>query len=342
MTFPIITNVEVPTYAVTQLIDPPNPPKKIRKKRAPKHDFKDGLGRVAAHRHDNGRGWIADTAKVEDSVYVGTGCEIFQNAIVRGNVRLQGNSRIFGGAAVSGAVLLQKEAAIYGKAVVRDQTTLTDTVRLFGEAHVSGTSSLYSNSFVCDSAHVFSTSLHGDCQIRGSALLVRSTLHGGNGGNNGFIEIKGNAALIHATVQGHVSVAGSAQILRSNIRNHFSTVATKLSECVIVSDESYIYVPVVLEHHAVIIRSQLYQQHTEPQFPNSDDGHVHIAGRTVIQQQTLNSRAALQNYLNAFAMNSRFGPAQVLPNGQLTQTIVRNWDQATPQRRIMRLQEATP
>lgn len=35
------------------------------------YDF--GAGLVPAHRHPNGRGWVANTAKVDASAYVGLG-----------------------------------------------------------------------------------------------------------------------------------------------------------------------------------------------------------------------------------------------------------------------------
>lgn len=36
-----------------------------------KHDFGDGRGEVPAHQHPNGGGWVEDTAKVDELVYVG-------------------------------------------------------------------------------------------------------------------------------------------------------------------------------------------------------------------------------------------------------------------------------
>ena len=47
-------------------------------------DFKDGHGRVPAHRHVNGGGWVADTAKVEDTAFVGEDARVYGTAWVCG------------------------------------------------------------------------------------------------------------------------------------------------------------------------------------------------------------------------------------------------------------------
>ena len=43
-------------------------------------DFEDGNGPVPAHQHVIGGGWVADTATVEDSAYVGPNARVFGNA----------------------------------------------------------------------------------------------------------------------------------------------------------------------------------------------------------------------------------------------------------------------
>ena len=53
-----------------------------------KHDFKNGKGLVPAHRHSNGGGWVADTARVSDSVYVGEFARVFGNADVFGDAKV--------------------------------------------------------------------------------------------------------------------------------------------------------------------------------------------------------------------------------------------------------------
>jgi hypothetical protein len=46
------------------------------------YNFKDGLGPVPAHKHPNGGGWVADTATVADTAYVGPEAKVYDNARV--------------------------------------------------------------------------------------------------------------------------------------------------------------------------------------------------------------------------------------------------------------------
>jgi hypothetical protein len=48
----------------------------------PLFDFQDGNGPVPAHQHSDGGGWVADTAYVDDSVYVGPDALVFDSARV--------------------------------------------------------------------------------------------------------------------------------------------------------------------------------------------------------------------------------------------------------------------
>ena len=312
----------------------PTPLIKIRKKRAPKHDFKDGLGRVFAHKHDNGNGWVADTATVEDTVYVGPRAQIFQRATVKGKVRLTGAARIFGHAIVSGGALLSKNAAIYGTAVVRDTTTMTDDTRVFGSAHVSGTSQMFGYAYAGESAQVFSTTIMGQSKIYGNALVVRSHVYA-------FAEIKGACSVIHSTIDGRVTVKDRAQILRSGLRNNrdFTAGDIVIGDFAIVADESLLSYPIAVLEHAVIVRSQLYCQLYETQ-PEPVQP-LRLNGRVVMQHQTFRTRQELQNALNLLAQHGgRLGAAQIMPNGQVANFSARldqiKFEPPAP-RRVMRL-----
>lgn len=59
-------------------------------------DFQDGNGPVPAHRHPNGGGWVADTATVEETAYVGADARVSGSALVEGGVQLLGDTRISG------------------------------------------------------------------------------------------------------------------------------------------------------------------------------------------------------------------------------------------------------
>ena len=65
-------------------------------------DFGDGNGPVPAHRHPNGGGWVADTAKVYETSYVGPDAQVYGDAWVSGNARVYGYAEVFGKARVNG------------------------------------------------------------------------------------------------------------------------------------------------------------------------------------------------------------------------------------------------
>jgi acyl-[acyl carrier protein]--UDP-N-acetylglucosamine O-acyltransferase len=60
------------------------------------------------HQHPNGKGWISNTAKVADSVYVGP------YAVVYGEAELTGKVRVLDLAQVSGHAKLSGDAVVAG------------------------------------------------------------------------------------------------------------------------------------------------------------------------------------------------------------------------------------
>ena len=69
------------------------PEKQLARPIAETFDFDDGNGPVPAHRHSNGRGWVADTATVSPDAYVGPNAWVFGNARVSG--RVFGYARVY-------------------------------------------------------------------------------------------------------------------------------------------------------------------------------------------------------------------------------------------------------
>lgn len=76
------------------------------------HDFNDGNGPVPAHRHSNGGGWVADTAKVDASAHVGPDAKVY------GYAHVSGNAHVYGNACVSGYAQVYGDAQLYGYAWV--------------------------------------------------------------------------------------------------------------------------------------------------------------------------------------------------------------------------------
>lgn len=59
-------------------------------------DFQDDNGPVPVHQHANGGGWVADTARVAETSYVGPNAQVYGSALVEGGVQLLSDTRISG------------------------------------------------------------------------------------------------------------------------------------------------------------------------------------------------------------------------------------------------------
>ena|ERR1035437_6301575 len=82
------------------------------------------------HQHSNGRGWVANTARVADSVFVG------EHALVYGQAELTGNVRVMDAAQVSGTAKLSGNVLLYGNAWV-DKGSFTGNTRIHINARVA-------------------------------------------------------------------------------------------------------------------------------------------------------------------------------------------------------------
>ena len=78
--------------------------------------FDFGDGPVAAHRHPNGGGWVADSATVEASALVSGNAQVYGNALVSGNAWVCGNALVYGDAQVSDDARVSGNAQVSGNA----------------------------------------------------------------------------------------------------------------------------------------------------------------------------------------------------------------------------------
>src|SRR5512133_2451498 len=81
---------------------------------------------VQYHHHLNGGGLVAETAQVEDSVYIGP-C-----AKVCGHCKVSGDVLIFGHAWLSGTAEVSGRAQIFGNARVCDNASIRDDAKVYG------------------------------------------------------------------------------------------------------------------------------------------------------------------------------------------------------------------
>jgi len=102
-------------------------------------DFADGLGPVAAHRHPNGRGVIADSVKLAGdpaTIYIGPEARVFGNATIGRDVIIESHAQVYGDAIVTNGSFVMNEAHVFGKASLDqyagalDHSTVTGNARL--------------------------------------------------------------------------------------------------------------------------------------------------------------------------------------------------------------------
>lgn len=106
-------------------------------------DFGDGAGEVPAHQHPKGKGWVADTAHVDDDCFIGEFAQVFGRARVTGNAIIKDYARVYG------------EATVYGNARVYGDAQVAENASVFGDARVSGHAQIYGSARILDMAQVY-------------------------------------------------------------------------------------------------------------------------------------------------------------------------------------------
>jgi carbonic anhydrase/acetyltransferase-like protein (isoleucine patch superfamily) len=140
------------------------------------HDFGDGNFEVPAHKHPNGGGWVAETARVDPTVYLGEDAKVFGDARVSGNAQVYYNARVSGNAQVSDAYVS-------------------------GNAQISGTAEI-SGGYVSGKAHISGGNISAGI-IVGGRISGNAQISGGR--------ISGNAQISGGTVEGG-TISGDAVI----------------------------------------------------------------------------------------------------------------------------------
>lgn len=115
-------------------------------------------------RHPNGGGFVARTAKVDDSVYVGKDARVLGYATVTGNARIDGHATVTGSARVSGNAVVTGHAVVAENAQVKDNAIIADYAGVMGDSVVSD------NARVIESGLVFNTyKVSGNATVKGVA-----------------------------------------------------------------------------------------------------------------------------------------------------------------------------
>lgn len=124
-------------------------------------DFGDGQGKVPAHQHTRGGGWVAETAHVDDTCYVGP------HAVVYGHARVTGNAIINDYAKVYDKAQVYDNARVYGDAQV------FEAAQVYCDAKVSGKAKVYGNARVTNNAMVYDNSeVYGNAIVRNNSEIL--------------------------------------------------------------------------------------------------------------------------------------------------------------------------
>lgn len=87
---------------------------------------------VRGHQHINGGGFVADSARVDDSVYVGPNAAVIGNATVTGNVIIDDYAMIAENATISGNAYIGDMAMVMGRATVMDNAKVIESACIWG------------------------------------------------------------------------------------------------------------------------------------------------------------------------------------------------------------------
>jgi carbonic anhydrase/acetyltransferase-like protein (isoleucine patch superfamily) len=138
-------------------------------------DFRDGNGRVPAHRHVNPDGspggWVADTATVESTAIVADQAKVFGNAVVKGD------AWVFERAKVCGDAVVADHARVFGRAIVRGNAEVCGVACVSGGSVVEGDAVVGSPDYDPNVSVFDVTSVLGGT-VRGNARILDSAPYG--------------------------------------------------------------------------------------------------------------------------------------------------------------------
>jgi carbonic anhydrase/acetyltransferase-like protein (isoleucine patch superfamily) len=149
---------------------------------APKGRFDFGSGPVPARQHRNPDGslggWVADTAHVADTAFVGVNATVSGNARVFGVVFIADEAAVRGNARVDDDAVIKDRAVITGNSKVSNACIFDDAV-VSGEARVAGESLIGQRSRVDGEARVIGPAqLYDDARVTGRAWVSGGMIRG--------------------------------------------------------------------------------------------------------------------------------------------------------------------
>ncbi|MBE6842363.1 MAG: N-acetylglucosamine-1-phosphate uridyltransferase [Ruminococcus sp.] len=150
---------------------------------------------VKGHIHKNGGGFVADTAKVDDTVYVSENAMVLGNAVLSGNVRVEDyavvandvkasdNVIISGHAIVDGGGMIYDNGWKYGSVVLSENAVISDSAVVTNSCTVSGSAHVVQKAYLADAVNVSENAI-----VKGMAYLY------GKGNYSGQVIVDGDYA----------------------------------------------------------------------------------------------------------------------------------------------------
>lgn len=108
------------------------------------------------HTHLNGGGFVANTATVASTAYVGPHAKVLGYATVSDSARIKDYAIVKGGAKISGNAEVNENAMVLSNAQVTDNAVVSGEARVFNGSVISG------DAFVTDNAFIDATKVYGN------------------------------------------------------------------------------------------------------------------------------------------------------------------------------------
>lgn len=121
----------------------------------------EGIKQTGA-KHPNGGGWVASTARVAATAYVGPNAKVLGTATVSDTARIEDFAIVKGSAKVYGNARIRENAMVFSNASVYQNGIVAGCARVFNNSQV------YGNAFVTDNAYLVNTKVYGDAIVCGN------------------------------------------------------------------------------------------------------------------------------------------------------------------------------
>jgi carbonic anhydrase/acetyltransferase-like protein (isoleucine patch superfamily) len=228
--------------------------KPVRKKPAPKHDFGDGRGKVFAHRHSNGEGWVADTANVSEKVFVSKRAKIYHYAVVKDNCQINGNAAVCGESELSENTRVDGEAFVAGHTDAKN-CRIYGTARLYGGKLVN--TEIHGNARITGDPVIVEAKISGQSFVTGRAKVTSSNIYGNS-------VIAGRSFIMESTTHGFVRLFDSAFVLRSTLQQHtmYARPLENISLCIkdnaMIANVNLLSAVILIKGHGTVVGGQIH------------------------------------------------------------------------------------